>query len=171
MTTLEVWSDEIIDAALDIDVQWIERPRRAVVGNPNADWSSCCDGLLAVELSEFYYSGDQWPYQGTARPGVLGPMDSDVWTANWAVSIVRCLPSVDEDGRAPTPEQLRLSAHNLMADTRTVFNAISCARSRWFDTIGAAFLPGPWRPLNREGGCGGFQFNVYTKLCGLQECG
>jgi hypothetical protein len=173
VTTVQGWAEVILDEALRAD--WIQHPGRVVLGNPTIDWSGCCDGLLGLELQSLDFSGDQWPRSGTYTQTPFGQdCASDIWVANWNLSIVRCVPTFDEGGAgergsAPTPEALHASADGMFHDVRAVWKQLRCAISDWRMNYGNAYIGG-WTPLAREGGCGGFEIDLATKVIDCEPC-
>jgi len=173
MTTVATWAEVILDTALLAD--WQQPPGRVVLGNPTIDWSGCCDGLLGLELQSLDFAGDQFPRTGSYQQTAFGEdCANDIWVAQWSLSVVRCVPSFDEGGAgerggAPKPEALKDSADSLFHDVREVWKYLRCSISEWRSLYGNAYIGG-WRPLPREGGCGGFEIEVATKVIDCEPC-
>lgn len=171
MTTAWEWADAILSVGAS-ETDWGHRgiPNRLIVGNPDTDWSNCCDGILSVELQRFDFAGDQWPNSGTYRPSLLNPFDctDDYWLAEYVVSLIRCVPIFEnEQGAAPRPAEVNESAQYLMTDVRELWRALRY--HPWHTRYGRAVVLG-WTPLPRQGGCAGWQIRMVTKIIDREPC-
>jgi hypothetical protein len=171
MTTAWEWADAILNVAAT-ETDWGNRgvPDRLVVGNPDTDWTNCCDGILSVELQRLDFAGDQWPNTGSYIPGLLRPQDcaDDVWLAEYAVSVVRCVPVFDgEHGNAPSVRTVNESAEYLFTDVRELWRALRY--HPWNERYGRAVVYG-WTPLARSGGCGGWEIRMAVRLVDREPC-
>lgn len=106
-------------------------------------WDDCC-GMLVVAPERIYRSisfpdeatGMEYCYDGTIAHEML-------------VLLVRCAPTVDSSGRAPTQAALNEAYQSLMEDAAVVWNALVCCD-----------LPDDWQRANvsqqftgADGGC------------------
>lgn len=171
MTSVSAWAELLLETAVDVD--WLEVPARAVIGDPTIDWSDCCSGLVAVELRDFGFAGAAWPSTGVYQPTPFnGDCADEVWAARFAVIVVRCVPTFDaagggESGLPASAEEVRESADRLFTDVTAVWRRLRERSAVWFGTHGSAVVGG-WSPLPRQGSCGGWEIDVTVKVV---DCG
>lgn len=122
------------------------KPGRTIVA-PGGEvaWDDCCAGQLAVRIvrTEAIYQSEQ----GGCPVGyrlVLG------------VSLVRCVATIDDNGRAPRAEQITLDGHNVTRDMGEVARAIQNYRPA--DAM-RVYL-GEWIPSGPQGGCAGGEWTL-----------
>jgi hypothetical protein len=88
-----------------------------------------------------------------------------------AVTLLRCAPTVDEQGCPPSCEALDASARITHVDAVTVYNALYCCLP---GTSGGRrrrkFLIGQQRLIGPEGGCVGVEQRVTVALPGCVPC-
>jgi hypothetical protein len=171
MATVYEWATQILTTAGAADWDTRGAPGRLIVGDPNIDWSNCCDGILGVEMARFDFSGNQWPSSGQYQPTPFGEdCASDIWLAEFNVAIVRCAPSFGpgDTGAAPTAAALNQSAAGLLADVRAVWKALRCAD--WQTLMGSRAFIGGWTPLPKSGNCAGYEIRVTTKVKDCEDC-
>jgi hypothetical protein len=94
---------------------------RAYVAAGQVAWDDCC-GLLAV-APERTYRSVVFPSESN------GPeyCDKGDITIDFAVLLVRCLPSVSDRGQPPSTQDLQNAYSTLLEDGAIVWNAIDCA--------------------------------------------
>lgn len=115
----------------------------AYVGAGQIAWDNCC-GMLVVAPERIYRS-IAFPDEATGQEFCFdGQLTQDL-----VVLLVRCAPTVDDRGRAPSQTALDEAHQNLIEDAAVVWNAIVCAD-----------LPDDWQRANvsqqfvgADGGC------------------
>lgn len=135
-------------------------PARATVVAGEAAWDDCCEGQLTVSVPTIFPS-TTFPDPDT-RNAVCGPpftaFDVDV-------EIVRCAPTVNSSGRAPSVADLNASALIWHLDARAVWTGVLCClhahRLEWNSVVRQQIALGP------EGGCVGSRLTVTV---GLTDC-
>lgn len=84
--------------------------------------------------------------------------------ANLSIWLVRCVPTQDDDGTAPDPEDLEASADMLLADPIDMFNAITGAyfAGELAGCSGLGLLG--WTAIESSGGIGGGTMRLRVDL-------
>ena len=149
---------EILDcacAALDAESECRCPCRACVVAGPPV-WDDCCEGQLTVHLERLYMH-DNFP--AALRDPVFcnSELAGDV-----VVTLLRCAPTVKDDGMAPSCPELSESARKIYQEMYILYTAIVCClakarRQRKF-VIGDAKIVGP------EGGCVGVEIRLTIEL-------
>ena len=119
----------------------------AYVGAGQIAWDNCC-GMLVVAPEKIYRSvafpneaiGEEFCFEGQL-------------TQDFVILLVRCVPTVDDRGRAPSQHDLNEAHKSLIEDAAVVWNAVTCAD-----------LPDDWQRANvsqtfvgADGGCIGVE--------------
>lgn len=122
----------------------------------NVAWDGCDCGQLALTIQSIYPT-QTFPIDASdvALNGNCGPFAQVVEVL---VSLTRCVPGPDRDGRPPSCAKLRAAALVQQADAFAVRNAVACClrelkRTQRIQkyTVGRANFVGP------EGNCGGVE--------------
>lgn len=109
---------------------------------PPADW--CCtaedgsQGMAWVRISRRYPSS-RFPFTDSDPRRCPG-----AWAAEVELGSYRCVHTLDDEGRPPTPEQVTEDALNLDSDAQAMQAAV--CRLRW------QYVLGPWTTLGPSGG-------------------
>lgn len=135
--------DELTNANRD-DVQ------RAYVAAGSVAWDDCC-GMLVV-APERVYRSQVFPGEFTERE----ICDYGWLNVDLIVLLVRCVPTVDDRGRAPSQQALDDAYRSLLDDSAVVWNALQCAD-----------LPDDWEKaslsqtfVGADGGCVGVESRI-----------
>jgi hypothetical protein len=150
--------------------------RAHLVAGLDAVWDDCCaaddaaggaGGTLWVRVIETYPTAGQGsPYpQRDVSTRSCHPF---AWAAQLAVGVVRCTPTVDDNGVAPSPDAITLSALEMTRDRATLETAIRCCFANPDGAPegmeeGKVILFG-WVPLGANGGCAGGEWTVYVLI-------
>lgn len=142
-------------------------PSRAFVAVGTVAWDSCCDGgQLWVAVDRIFPYG-QFPGPISGALNCAPPLAADI-----VIGILRCAPTLNDQGEAPTAEALSLSAAAVLEDAYTLETGILCclaehARAR-------PFVVGNQRPLGPTGGCVGMELRLTVALVdpppGCRDC-
>lgn len=154
-------SDVIVQTAEDVCELWLQRVKDALeacgsdpieasyVAAGLIAWDSCC-GLLVV--------GPERVYRSAAFP-VEGTTDYVCETSTIVVSIVvlllRCVPTIDDRGKAPSPAALSAAHGKVLNDAAVIWNTVT------------GELPEGWQRANVDQGFVGAQggcIGVETRL-------
>lgn len=117
----------------------------ALVPGTQVVWDSCEDGQLTGRLASMV------PVSSTNQRCQI-----DYWLSTGEITLLRCALSIDDQGRAPSPADLKAEAAESLADTDLLLKAV--ARQPWVDAIVS------WAPLGPSGGCKGIQVTFTFKL-------
>jgi hypothetical protein len=128
-------------------------PQRSCVVPGEIVWDDCTCGLLAVT----------WRLMGTGA--VFPAIDAETSQTNCpdrmmivqiTVASLRCAAGPDQNGNAPTCEQLEDDAFQQLSDSVAVRDAVSCCvRQLYADRDIADFAIGRTLPAGPEGACVG----------------
>jgi len=132
--------------------------REGVVAGSVA-WDDCCDcgehdGQLWVRLADWSTDPD-FPTvtpDGCSMPTLLSV----------GVGALRCVPTLDESGRAPTAKAEAAAAALIHSDAQLIFDGVMCC-------VEEKFWRG-WLPLGADGGCGGGE-HLFQVPFGPCRCG
>lgn len=91
---------------------------RAYVAAGEIAWDDCC-GMLVV-APERVYRSDEFPTEAANRELCFG----GIIAIQYVVLLVRCAPTVDDRGRAPSAADLQAAYTNLLGDAAVIYNAI-----------------------------------------------
>lgn len=131
-------------------------PCRAFVAAGAVAWDSCCDGgQLWVGIDRIFAYGNFPAPAGVAT--CMPPLAADL-----SIGVLRCAPTLNDQGEAPTAAQLTTSGAQVWEDAYAVITAIACclgehARAR-------PFVMGNQRPLGPAGACVGSELKVTVAL-------
>lgn len=137
-----------------------------VIGTPAHD--DCCadGGQLTITLTR-QYASTQFPSEDITQVQ-CGP----AFTAlDLDVEIVRCHPSIDELGRAPTIEEMENAAQTAYVDMLTVWNAVACCLIVMREQQNWSSVMRRQVPISPEGGCAGSRLSITIGLTRGCECG
>ena len=129
----------------------------------------CCDcgegqGQAAVQMVEIFPS-DKFPRKGIAEWKGACTKGNTFWVAELVMTVYRCVHVMDDDGNAPSCEDIQIDAARIWSDAQVMTQVFACC-----DWAGdRKVLPGSWQPLPNQGGCGGGMMSVYVNL-GVQCC-
>jgi hypothetical protein len=146
----------LLDAVYDELPQDRKPGRSCVVPGVEAAWDDCCDGQLAVIMPNVYASET---FPGAPGGGSSG-CGATYLVQNYAIELVRCTATVDEQGNPPTCDQLDVDAQRLSEDAHAVRRAIFAVLDA---NDGNTFLD--YRVLDQPslgptGGCAGSRLSI-----------
>ncbi|MDX2643482.1 hypothetical protein PV341_07815 [Streptomyces sp. PA03-1a] len=148
-----------------------------VPGSPA--WDRCDDpcseattgGQLSVNVARIYPS-TTFPAEDREVRGLRGCTPPPTTAVELVVTLLRCAPTLHENGCPPSCDELADAARILHIDQVTVYNAMLCClpgtepgRRR-----GRKFVLGASRTVGPEGGCVGFEQRVTVALPGCSPC-
>jgi len=146
--------------------------RTCVVAGAPA-WDDCdspCDGgsggQLTVNISRMYPTTN-FPTEDREVRGLRTCTPPPLTAVDVVVTLLRCVPTTDEGGCAPTCGELAEAARVIHIDAVTVYNAMLCC----FPTTGTRrrgqrYVLGQSRILDPQGGCGGIEQRITVALDG-----
>jgi hypothetical protein len=125
-----------------------------IVGDPA--WDDCCEGQLTVGLNRLYVH-DNFPSAAVGPIFCFSPLAGD-----FTVTLLRCAPTVKDDGTLPTCDELSESARQIYSELYISMRALICclaAKKR-----AAKFLIRDAVTVGPDGGCVGFQIRFTVEL-------
>lgn len=158
-------ADSVLAYLTDFSCGAVDRFCRLVPGE--IAWDQCDCGLFSQTITATYPS-DTFPAPANDQPQTeCGPL---LIVYSVTAELVRCAPTVDDDGTAPTCDRLEDAARTLECDRQALRLGITCALNELRDTdriieftVGAATTTGP------QGGCVGvslpYQIGVPNVCC------
>lgn len=145
------------------------RPRRVVFAPGEVAWDECDCGQLAVDVTRRYRSRG---FPTDATDALIGNCDEVMIIFDCTISMVRCIPIPDVNGKAPSPTALGRSALIMEEDAYALWNATWCYMSRLRDNtprLISDFIINDDVSLGPSGACAGselhFKFGMYVP-CG-----
>lgn len=127
------------------------------VGAPVPDIEACCgDGQLAVWVRDIY------PFSNFPARGNSAEICSPSLAANVTVQLLRCWPSMKEDGSAPTGPEIQRASDDIYRDLYLLTWGLICCllqngRKRKF-ALTSSRITGP------QGGCVGAEVEFAIEL-------
>lgn len=166
------WLTAVRDCVVGMD-HWAEvdrMPGLVSFGNPHADLHRCdCTGAVAISAGQLIYVGDNFPDQAP-QTRTLSRDDLNRWAVPVTVEFARCIPTLDNTGRAPTVDDENASAETLHLDAWALWRALLCCAEDWRRTIGKVSVGG-LSPIQRPiGPCGGFSVALTCQVKWCEEC-
>ena len=151
-------TQEILDCACSaLEKTACGCPCHAFVASGAVAWDRCCaDGQLWVGVDRVYAYGGQFP----APAGVttcVPPLAADL-----SIGILRCAPTMSDQGDPPSAEALTASAAQVNEDAYVLMNGVMCCLAE--HGRARPFVIGGQRPLGPAGGCVGSSLAVTVVL-------
>lgn len=127
--------------------------QRAYVAAGAVAWDDCC-GMLVV-APERVFRSVTFPVEMTDRELCFGGS----LVVELVVLLVRCVPTVDDRGRAPSGHALDAAYRDLLEDAAVVWNAVLCCDNDEWEraAISQTFV-------GAEGGCVGVETRIVVGL-------
>lgn len=152
--------------------------RRCLVPGAELAWDDCdcaTNGLLAVHVKTSYPS-DSFPVQKLTGP--YNRCELPFLVVHYAVTILRCVPQMDDAGRPPPCDDLDAAARRDFADRTAVWRGVACRLALPINppshpgTEGVARLHLLQEQLSigEQGACAGSELNVLVGLSNCVEC-
>lgn len=131
-------------------------PAVSYVANGEVAWDSCCNGMVAVVPGRIYPTR-QFPAEDITPESIYcGSLA--VW--DLSVVVLRCAPTLDNQGNPPSPEALQASAVEALDDAQAVFRALQCWCGNYSES--AIIRDTAW--VGPEGGCVGSITSLLVEL-------
>lgn len=132
-------------------------PCRKFINVGETAWDQCCpDGQLWANI-ERIFTYKTFPIAAANVEGCQTPLAADV-----VIGLIRCAPTMNTNGEAPTPDQLTNAAIEFYADAQAIYQGLICClvptrRCQEF-AMGAQRFIGP------RGGCVGVETRLTIQL-------
>ena len=126
-------------------------------GPPVWDLEACCsDGQLTIHTDRLYVHGNFPSEQGLVNVCVA-PL-----AAEMTITLLRCFPSVKDDGRAPTHDELGAASERIYEDLYVLTRCIICNLSSRGRSQKSVFRGS--RIVGPNGGCVGVELKFVIEL-------
>jgi hypothetical protein len=139
-------------------------PGRALVSDGDSiPADDCCDGFAWTRVAQIGATdGTGAPYNYAANIGAPVPAHYTVIE----IGVLRCTPTVQENGSAPDVEEITAAALEQSADRQAMRLAVECDLPADILELNAdAQIPSVWTPIMAGGCAGGFMTtNVITSI-------
>jgi len=125
-------------------------------------WDECDCGLLAVSVGPINVSENfPDPVQRRIGNGCDAPYEAALIT----IQVIRCTPTHDDSGIAPTPAALDASAQEILRDAAEMMKAVSVKLCQMNDDRDIAdFVMPTLTPQGPTGACGGNELRAIVGL-------
>jgi hypothetical protein len=142
-------------------------PCYAFVSAGTVAWDKCCDGGQLWVGIDRIYAYDRFPAPATGAIMCSPPLAADI-----VIGVLRCAPTLSDQGEPPSAEALSASSAQVYEDAYAVVNGVLCClvptqRER-------LFVMGNQRPLGPQGGCVGSELRLTVALVdpppGCEDC-
>jgi hypothetical protein len=169
-----LWAKELLDCACealgDANVSPYGCPERACVYNGGVEvaFDDCCVGQLWVSWGRTYPTSS-FPVELSDRDLTACLAHGTYLATDFEVGIIRCAPTLDEQGNPPSCEAIEQSALQMHHEARVILRAVTCCMKEWTaDTARPRY--GIWReqvPAGDGGLCVGsvLKVTVGEPLC------
>jgi hypothetical protein len=142
---------------------------RALVAGAEVPWTDCdCGGQLTVHMPRVYPS-DDFPVIKQLPP-FRSPCGVRMSVAQYAVTVLRCAPTIREDGAGPTAAEATAAAEIDHEDRWAVRRGVC----RWAEALPDErpkfVIMGDQIALTTAGGCLGSELTVFVGLPNCEDC-
>lgn len=131
-------------------------PKRIISSYPGIGiaWDDCCDGQLTFQLQSM-------TPRFRAGRSMMTPCAVAWWDVVIEVTILRCTPTINDQGIAPRPRKISESGLRMYDDMNTILSAIQSRPE--------VVLVGNWTPSGPQGGCVGGAW-TFTMRVDAEPC-
>lgn len=151
---LNLLLDEVVEA---LDAACIPVSSQSIEPGPPS-WSNCCDDGHAYIRIVRMHMVDPFPSQSR------NPTHCRNIGALVEVGVLRCAPTLDNQGNPPKPEQMTMSALEQTQDMSVIHSVLTSHNPAWSSN---PVVLDTWVPLGPTGGCvgGAWQAWIDVAVC------
>jgi hypothetical protein len=128
-----------------------------------ATWDSCDCGLLALHVPRTYQS-ETFPDQKLRPPFRMGQCTTPYTVAEYVVTVVRCVPSNNDQGDPPPAGAMALAMATDLDDRQAVLWGVQCCLAERLHMLGDQLAVG------ESGACAGSELHVFVPFSNCQGC-
>lgn len=144
--------------------------RRCVVPGSEVAWDECeCGGQLTVHVLRTYPS-DSFPLLKISGP-FTGPCQAVYTVAEYVVTVLRCTPTLHDNGDPPTCAELSAAAHTDQQDRWAVRRGVSCCFANDDPRVLRPMLLQEQLAVGALGACAGSEQHVFVGHPNCLDCG
>lgn len=142
-------------------------PARSFVSLGPPAWD-CCPQLT---VHSGYALADTAPIGPPLSAGHRTTVQGGVYLVPLVATVIRCVPTLEDNGDPPTAADLEAAAMTGMADAWAITNHTwdQHAKGILFAPVEREMFIDPTVPLQQAGGCGGFQIQIRVALYGYKS--
>lgn len=134
--------------------------RQCVVYGSELVWDECDCGLLAVHVPQIFPS-DTFPVVRQAPAACNAP-----WmVAEYVITILRCVPQPDNQGRPPKCDEIEPAAARDFSDRWAVMRGVQCCLADYRMHVIAGQLA-----VGEAGACAGSELHVFVATANCVDC-
>lgn len=126
-----------------------------VVGQPV--WDQCCDGGQLTAFIERVYVQNNFPGSQGQAITCMAPLAGE-----FTIQLIRCVPTMTDDGEAPSCEALSDSSRLIYEDMYIATRAVICCLAAYRKS--REFTMRDIRTVGPQGGCAGFEIKFAVEL-------
>ncbi len=141
--------------------------RAAVIPGEEVAWDDCECGQLTVHVLRAFPT-DHFPIPKTDPP--FTQCGAALTLAEFVVTILRCVPVQDDNGRPPKPEALSTAAQQDFADRWAVQRGVICCFDQFDPSARPMRLLGEQLAVGTDGQCAGSEQHVFVGFNNCQPC-
>lgn len=120
-------------------------------------------GAVAYDCEQVAVQTDQIGRGTTSETFAGEVLPADVWTASFRVHLIRCVPTLDDQGRAPSVNELNGAAYGQHRDG-AVLTLFLLTHLKSLDAVCTSVAAGPAVAVGPDGGFGGWTLDVAVAL-------
>jgi hypothetical protein len=148
---------DCVCTALNASTSLCKCPCRKFINVGETVWDQCCpDGQLWASI-ERIFTYKTFPIAASNPEGCQTPLAADV-----VIGLIRCAPTMGNNGEAPTPDELTNAAIEFYADAQTVYQGLICCLIPTRKC--QEFAMGQQRFIGPRGGCVGVETRLTIQL-------
>lgn len=125
-------------------------------------WDDCCEGQLYLRVVEVFPSGSPFPAFDSAQQGAGGTCSVKLMAVHLALGMIRCAHTLDNDGVAPTPDEVSSDGNQMVDDMQILLDVIMC-KVESISKVMKIKLD-RWAPQGVNGGCHGGEWNFVIAM-------
>lgn len=142
-------------------------PDRAFVSPGSPSWD--CPEQLTVHVGE-PAQADTFPLQPSLAPAHRVTVQGEVDLISMTATILRCVPTMTENGAMPTPLEIDQAAQQTCADLWAIWSMLKIGKrdGTLFPPKDREFFLDPAVAVPQGGGAGGWQIPIRVQLGGFR---
>jgi len=131
-------------------------------------WDDCCEGQLYLRVIEIFPAAP-FPQFDANQRGAAGALCAiNMLDVHIGLGVIRCAHKIDDDLKAPTPEEVTGDGEEMVDDAMILLNTILC------DLKGIKGIMqmklDRWAPQGVNGGCHGGEWGIHLAVDPCVQC-
>lgn len=125
-------------------------------------WDDCCEGQLYIRVLEIFPSGAPFPEFDSDQKGAAGKCAIKLMAVHLGLGMIRCAHTLDDDGHAPTPEEVTEDGDEMLDDMQTLLDVIVCELESIKGVMKVKL--DRWSPQGVQGDCHGGEWAFFIAM-------